>query len=131
MDIIGSTGGSRKRLTLAHSYLQYRRKTSTLSTGSPSQILLILRAFGLAHYNHHLGRKMQTRKSSMLEVAMNLVTGFIVSWVLTMLILPFYGFHVTGGDSFSMTMIFTVTSMIRSYTWRRIFNGIAVKQVSS
>jgi hypothetical protein len=41
-----------------------------------------------------------------------------------MLILPAYGFHITGGQAFSMGLIFTAISLVRSYVLRRWFNGL-------
>ena len=39
-----------------------------------------------------------------------------------MLVLPLYGFHVTGAQAFGMGLVFTVISVARSYAIRRWFN---------
>jgi hypothetical protein len=44
--------------------------------------------------------------------------------VANLLILPLYGFHVTGHQAFSMGLIFTVIAIVRSYLLRRVFNSI-------
>lgn len=66
----------------------------------------------------------QTRLGSMIEVATNIAVGFSVNFVANLLILPLYGFHVTGHQAFSMGLIFTVIAIVRSYLLRRVFNSI-------
>lgn len=66
----------------------------------------------------------QTRLGSMIEVAANIAVGFSVNFVANLLILPLYGFQVTGHQAFSMGLIFTVIAIVRSYLLRRVFNSI-------
>jgi hypothetical protein len=66
----------------------------------------------------------QTRVGSAIEVAMNIVVGFSINWVANLLILPLYGFQVTGSQAFSMGLIFTVIAIVRGYVLRRVFNRI-------
>lgn len=65
----------------------------------------------------------QTRLGSLIEVSVNIAIGFAINWVANILILPHYGFQVTGGQAFSMGLIFTVISVVRSYIIRRWFNA--------
>ena len=65
----------------------------------------------------------QTRVGSLIEVAINIAIGFAINWVANIFILPLYGFQITGGQAFSMGLIFTVISVARSYAIRRWFNG--------
>lgn len=65
----------------------------------------------------------QTRIGSLIEVSFNIAIGFAISWVANLLILPRYGFAVTGSQAFSMGLIFTVISVVRSYVIRRWFNA--------
>lgn len=67
---------------------------------------------------------MQTRVGSAIEVALNILVGFSVNWIANLYILPLYGFEITGGQAFSMGLIFTVISIVRSYVIRRWFNGL-------
>lgn len=70
---------------------------------------------------------MQTKTESAIEVTLNIGTGFIISWILTLLVLPYFGFkQVTTSDGFWITLIFTVVSVCRSYIWRRLFNKRSV-----
>lgn len=66
----------------------------------------------------------QTRVGSWVEVAANIAVGFSINWVANMLIMPLYGWHIRGGQAFSMGLIFTVIAIVRSYVLRRWFNGL-------
>lgn len=72
---------------------------------------------------------MQTKKGSAFEVFCNMATGFIVSWILTYWFFPtFFGLELSGGEAWSITVVYTVVSVIRSYIWRRIFNWFIVRK---
>ncbi len=65
----------------------------------------------------------QSKKMSMLEVACNQITGFLLAMAtFEFIIEPLFDIEKTHGENFWMVCIFTATSMIRSYIWRRIFN---------
>jgi hypothetical protein len=66
----------------------------------------------------------QTRTGSAIEVATNILVGFSINWVANLLILPLYGFQITGGQAFSMGLIFTAIAIVRGYVLRRVFNRI-------
>ena len=59
----------------------------------------------------------------MIEVLFNIAIGFAINWVANIWILPLYGFQITGGQAFSMGLIFTIISVVRSYIIRRYFNA--------
>ena len=65
----------------------------------------------------------QSRLGSLIEVLFNIAIGFAINWVANLFILPLYCFQITGGQAFSMGLIFTVISVVRSYIIRRWFNG--------
>ncbi len=65
----------------------------------------------------------QTRLGSLIEVMINIAIGFAINWVANLYILPLYGFEITGGQAFSMGLLFTVISVARSYVIRRWFNA--------
>jgi hypothetical protein len=65
----------------------------------------------------------QSRLGSLIEVCFNILIGFSINWVANIYILPLYGFAITGGQAFSMGLIFTVISVIRGYVIRRWFNA--------
>jgi len=66
----------------------------------------------------------QTRLGSLIEVCINIAIGFSINWVANLYILPLYGFHITGGQAFSMGLLFTVISVVRGYVIRRWFNAM-------
>ena len=63
----------------------------------------------------------QTRIGSLIEACMNVLIGFLVSIVVTAIVLPAYGHPVSWGDNLQITGIFTVTSIVRTYFLRRFF----------
>lgn len=65
----------------------------------------------------------QTRLGSFIEVCINILIGFSINWVANLYVLPMYGFQITGGQAFSMGLVFTVISVVRSYVIRRWFNA--------
>lgn len=65
----------------------------------------------------------QTRLGSLIEAVINVVIGFLINFSANMLIFPLFGFHITPGANFAMGMIYTVISVVRSYTVRRYFNA--------
>jgi membrane protein implicated in regulation of membrane protease activity len=74
---------------------------------------------------------MQTRLESMIESVANIATGMLVSFVMGMLVYPLFGFDVSPGQNLWIVIIFTVVSFIRSYAWRRWFNGRLAKRLST
>lgn len=65
----------------------------------------------------------QTRTASLIEALINVVIGFVVSLIITALVLPAYGHAVTLGENIQITAIFTVASIARAYAVRRWFNS--------
>ncbi len=67
----------------------------------------------------------QTKLESLLETTVNIATGFIISWGVWLWMVPIiWPQHVsTVSVGFGITCLFTVTSFLRSYIWRRFFNA--------
>jgi hypothetical protein len=68
----------------------------------------------------------QTRLGSFIEAWANVVIGFAINWVCNLLILPLFGFNITGTQAFQMGLIFTVISVARGYLLRRWFNQLRI-----
>jgi heme/copper-type cytochrome/quinol oxidase subunit 4 len=64
----------------------------------------------------------QTRLMSLFETCAGIVIGFVVSVIITAIVLPAYGHHVTLSENIEITAIFTVASIARGYIVRRAFN---------
>lgn len=70
---------------------------------------------------------MQPRYLSIIETIVNVFVGFLVSLLLTFYILPLWGFVPTVKQATEITIIYTLASLIRGYTIRRIFKCISGK----
>jgi len=71
---------------------------------------------------------MQTKLGSITEVLINIATGFIFSFLIwAFVIQPMWGINLSINDSLAITAIFTVSSIMRSYAWRRFFNNMEYK----
>lgn len=66
----------------------------------------------------------QSRKHSFLEALLNTASGFLISLFVAELTFAYFNFQTTHKDTFIITCVFTVVSIVRSYIWRRIFNYI-------
>ena len=66
----------------------------------------------------------QTKFGSFIEAWANIGVGFSINWCANMLILPHFGFAVTGSQAFGIGLIFTGISLARQYVLRRWFNGL-------
>lgn len=66
----------------------------------------------------------QTRLGSWLEALSNIVVGFSINWCANMLVLPLFGFQVSGTQAFHIGLIFTAIALVRSFALRRVFNRI-------
>jgi len=63
----------------------------------------------------------QRRKHSLLEVLLNVLIGFVVSFVANAFILPLYGMPFDWRAIWEIGLWFTLISVIRSYWVRRFF----------
>lgn len=70
---------------------------------------------------------MQSRTMSAIETVTNVVVGLVVSILAQMVIFSIYDIQVTAGQHVQITVFFTLVSIVRGYTLRRIFNGIRSK----
>jgi hypothetical protein len=66
----------------------------------------------------------QTKLGSFVEAWANIIVGFTINWSANMIVLPWFGFKLSGGTAFEIGLIFTVISLVRSYILRRYFNGL-------
>lgn len=66
---------------------------------------------------------MQSKKMSLGETLASTAIGFVVSVILTRLLLPFYNMHPTITESMEITVAFTIASILRGYFVRRLFEG--------
>lgn len=69
-------------------------------------------------------REKQTHLVSSLEAGANVLSGFLISWMVWMFIAaPLFGYEVRLDTGFAITCLFTVSSLIRAFLWRRFFEN--------
>ena len=69
----------------------------------------------------------QTKVDSLMESFTNIVIGLIISTIANHIILPLtLGVTPTLSQNLIIGIIFTIISLARSYTLRRLFNGRSV-----
>jgi hypothetical protein len=65
---------------------------------------------------------MQSKKWSVIENIVNVVTGFAIAQLLILYMLPLWGFDTNIHQSLGISAVFTTVSFARGYICRRIFN---------
>ena len=65
---------------------------------------------------------MQTKRMSLIETFTSLIVGLVISYAMAYTVLPIWGFEANTGSATSVTFIYTIVSVIRSYVIRRSFN---------
>lgn len=65
---------------------------------------------------------MQTRLQSLFEAFINIFVGYWIAVLANYVVIPWFGYNVTVGDSMGIGLILTVISIARSYALRRFFN---------
>ena len=65
---------------------------------------------------------MQTRLWSFVESIANVLIGYSVALAAQLVIFPVFGIHVPLKDNLLIGAFFTLVSIVRSYTLRRLFN---------
>lgn len=66
----------------------------------------------------------QTKIESALEAATSTAAGFLISFVVWRAIaMPVFGHESSYAESFWLTALFTVSSLVRQYVFRRFFNA--------
>lgn len=71
---------------------------------------------------------MQTRLQSGIETVTSTAVGFGISWLATLIVLPWFGHQPSVAQGFGITVVFTALSLIRSYVLRRAFNWLNSRQ---
>lgn len=64
----------------------------------------------------------QSKKHSLIEAITNTTVGFGISLLSISIILPLMGFETSIEQNITLTIYFTLISIVRSYILRRIFN---------
>ena len=66
----------------------------------------------------------QSKMASGLEASANTLSGYFISLALWMFVAgPMFGYEVSIDKGIGLTLLFTITSLMRSYVWRRWFTN--------
>jgi hypothetical protein len=60
-------------------------------------------------------------KNHFIESTIDVGSGIILSFLIQIIIFPWFGLYPTILDSLGITLIFTIVSIIRSALWRKYF----------
>jgi len=71
----------------------------------------------------------QSRAMSMIEALANVTVGYGVAVLTQIAVFPLFGLSVTLVQNLMMGGLFTVVSIIRSYTLRRVFETIRMRSI--
>ena len=69
----------------------------------------------------------QSRRMSLIEAITNVSVGFCVALLTQILVFPLFGLQVSLGENLAIGGLFTLASIGRSYTLRRIFEAIRAR----
>ena len=69
----------------------------------------------------------QSRTMSLVESLANVAVGYGVAVITQMLVFPLFGLSTTLADIMAMGAIFTVVSIARSFTLRRVFEAVRIR----
>lgn len=70
---------------------------------------------------------MQSRAWSFIESWANILVGYGVALLTQVIVFPLYGLSVSLHGNLEIGAIFTIVSLIRTYTLRRLFNRLWLK----
>lgn len=68
----------------------------------------------------------QSKTDSILEAITNIVIGFLINFTANMAIFPLLGWQISVNQNIALGACYTMISLIRSYSLRRVFNGRSV-----
>jgi uncharacterized protein (DUF2062 family) len=69
----------------------------------------------------------QSRHMSLVESLANVAVGYGIAVLTQIAVFPFFGLHVSLADNLVMGAVFTIVSIARSFTLRRVFEELRVR----
>lgn len=69
----------------------------------------------------------QSRRMSLVESLANVAVGYGIAVLTQIAVFPFFGLHVSLADNLVMGAVFTIVSIARSFTLRRVFKEFRVR----
>lgn len=71
----------------------------------------------------------QSRRMSLIEAIANVGVGYAVAVLTQILVFPLFGLRASLSENLALGGIFTIASIARSYTLRRVFEAIRVREI--
>ncbi len=71
----------------------------------------------------------QSRLMSGVEAVANVMVGYVLAVLTQLAVFPLFGLNASLGDNLAIGGVFTVVSIVRSFTLRRLFEAIRVGMV--
>ncbi|HWL06479.1 MAG TPA: hypothetical protein VNQ99_16350 [Xanthobacteraceae bacterium] len=72
----------------------------------------------------------QSRTMSLVESLTNVAVGYGIAVIAQILVFPLFGLSTTLANNMAMGAIFTVVSIARSFTLRRVFEAIRMRSAN-
>ena len=69
----------------------------------------------------------QSRTMSLVESLTNVAVGYGIAVITQLLVFPLFGLSTTLAENLAMGAIFTVVSIARSFTLRRLFEAVRLR----
>jgi hypothetical protein len=69
----------------------------------------------------------QSRAMSLVEAVTNVVVGYGIAVITQILVFPLFGVQLRTGDNLAIGAIFTLVSLARSFTLRRLFESMRMR----
>ena len=69
----------------------------------------------------------QSRRMSLVEAVTNVAVGYGLAVTMQMLVFPLFGLDASVVDNLLIGGVFTVTSIARSFSLRRLFEAVRVR----
>lgn len=97
-----------------------------LALGGIFTITSLIRSYALRRAFNRLAPEQQGRSASAVEAALNMLAGYSTTVLTQVLAFPLFGLSASPADHLGIATIFTLISLVRSYTLRRLFNRAAL-----
>lgn len=72
---------------------------------------------------------MQSKKAALIETVINVGSGYIIGILTQLAVFPLLGIEVSLAENALLTLIFSISSLLRGYFIRRIANKVLMRKI--